>query len=97
MLEELGFLILGEEVEHFPWSLGDRSCCCSCRVCWLPGIPLLKKKKKICISLKELLQANLFKAELAVFLFAIAAGLNTLTVSGCKYSTLSYDSLKHCI
>jgi len=28
------------------------------------------------------------QAELAVFLFAIAAGLNTLTVSGCKSSML---------
>ena len=29
-----------------------------------------------------------FQAELAVFLFAIAAGLNTLTVPGCKSSML---------
>ena len=38
-----------------------------------------------------------FKAELAVFLFAIAAGLNTLTVSGCKYSTPTYISYERIV
>ena len=84
----LMFRLLGEKVEHFPWAVGDRCSCYSGCVCRMRGVPLFKFD----ISLQIFwifLSRTIFKAELAVFLFAIAAGLNTLTVSGCKYSTLS--------
>ena len=94
----------GEKVEHIPWPLGHRRRRRTCRVRWLPGgtIFLAVQIKFLCFlnhSLQHFpdeffvfffLQSltAVFKAELAVFLFAIAAGLNTLTVSGCKYFSI---------
>ena len=94
----------GEKVEHIPWPLGHRRRRRTCRVRWLPGGKIFLASghifcvffliincsifltKMLCFFFTSLTAE--FKAELAVFLFAIAAGLNTLTVSGCKFFSI---------